>query len=65
MQGEVEELLKGPRQSDRMNDLLLSGPDDRDRKPIERPELLDPYPEPDELPRKQPPPIFQPGGRSR
>lgn len=55
-----------PRQSDRMNDLLLSGPDDRDRKPNEWPELLDTYPEPDELTRKQqPPPVFQPGGRSR
>lgn len=63
---EVSELVKGPRQSDRMNDLLLGGPDDRHRKPIERPELLDTYPELDELTRKQPaPPTFQPGGRSR
>ncbi len=58
--------MKGPRQSDRMNDLLLSGPDDRARKPIERPDFLDTYPEPDELTRKQPQsPTFQLSGRSR
>lgn len=36
LHGEVEELLKGRRPSDRMNDLLLSCPIDLDREPQRR-----------------------------